>query len=83
MFDYIPRELFSEKKKGFDIPTKKWLKTYLYNDLNRVASQEFIENQKIFNYEKLQELIKDIDNYKTTQILWDFYMFQLWYEEYM
>lgn len=83
LFDYIPRELFSEKKKGFDIPTKKWLKTYLYNDLNRVASQEFIENQKIFNYEKLQELIKDIDNYKTTQILWDFYMFQLWYEEYM
>lgn len=83
LFDYIPKEMFSNEKKGFGIPARKWLKTCLYNDLIIVSNKEFIDKQKIFNFNKLQELIKDIDNYKVTQILWNFYMFQLWYEEYI
>ncbi len=83
LYEYIPRELFNDKKMGFGIPIQKWLKTYLYKDLKRVSEKEFIEKQNIFNYDELNNLISNIDNREVTQILWDFYMFQLWYCEYM
>ena len=82
LFDYIPKELFSNKKKGFTIPIQKWLQTYLKDDFKRVSTKEFIEKQHIFNYDAVTELIKNIGNVQIKQILWDYYMFQLWYEEY-
>lgn len=48
-----------------------------------MSSKEFIEQQNIFNYDVLKGLIKNIDQYILSQVLWDFYMFQLWYERYM
>ena len=87
LYDYIPKDFFDSKKKGFGIPIKKWLTTYLYEDFMKVSSKEFIEKQNIFNYEKLNKLIKKINNKrypkKISQVLWDFYMFQLWYIKYM
>ena len=82
LYDYVPENLMSNNKKGFGIPMHKWLQTYLYKDLTRLASKEFIENQNIFNYESIQRLIKNIENQDIKHILWDFYVFQLWYEEY-
>ena len=83
LFKYVPREYFSAKKRGFSIPTKKWLKSYLYDDLQRVSTKEYIEKQNIFNYDALHKLIGNIDDNNATQAIWNFYMFQLWYDEYM
>ncbi len=86
LYQYIPKELIEEEKKGFGIPTQKWLKTYFYDDLMRVSNKEFIKKQDIFNYDKLQQLIENKDNkfpIKTYQIVWAFYMFQLWYIKYI
>ena len=63
LYDYIPKEYFSDQKKGFGIPTKDWLSRYFYDDLLRVSSKEFIEQQNIFNYDVLKGLIKNIDQY--------------------
>ncbi len=88
LYDYIPKELLGIKKKGFGIPIKKWLTTYLYEDLLKVSNKEFITKQQIFNYETLNKLIKQLkqkEKHKKhiPQILWDFYMFQLWYIKYI
>ena len=86
LYDYLPKELFDSKKKGFGSPIKSWLNTYLYEDFKKVTSKDFIEKQNIFNYKKLQELIENKDkkfSKKIYQILWDFYIFQLWYMEYI
>ncbi len=88
LYDYVPKDLLDTKKKGFGIPVKKWLITYLYEDLMKVASKDFIEKQEIFNYDVLNRLIKELKNEgrfikNVQQILWDFYMFQLWYINYI
>ena len=86
LYKYIPEELFDKKKRGFGVPISKWLTTYLYQDLMRVSNKEFIEKQNIFNYEKLSELLEKIKNDKyqerVSQILWNLYIFQLWYIKY-
>lgn len=83
LYDYVPRNFLSERKCGFGIPTKKWLKTYFFKDLKRVSKKSFIQKQDIFNYEKIVSLLDNIDNSEFTQVIWDFYMFQLWYCEHI
>lgn len=87
LYNYIPKELLYKRKKGFGIPIKKWLTTYLYEDLIKVSNKEFIERQNIFDYKVLNRLLKKLktenEKHDLHQILWDFYMFQLWYIKYV
>lgn len=83
LYDYIPKELIDKNKKGFAIPTHKWLMTYLYDDIKRLSTKSFIEKQHIFNYDKVCELLSNIHDRKYTYIIWDYYIFQIWYETYM
>ena len=81
LFRFIPKQFYDNTKHGFSIPAGKWLKTILNNDLKRVSSQEFITKQNIFKFEQLQQILSNID--QNSSIVWDFYMFQLWYEKYI
>ena len=83
LYDYVPKEYFGGKKKGFSIPSIYWLKNYLYKDLKRVSTKKYLDKQNIFNYDVVKYLIDNIDNKYLTDIIWCFYMFQLWYEKYM
>lgn len=83
LYDYVPKEYFSNKKRGFVMPTKKWLKTALNDDLKRVSTYEYVSKQNIFNYDALQKILDRIDDDEITMIIWDYYVFQLWYEKYM
>ena len=80
LYDYVPKELFSYKKKGFGIPYKQWLNTYFIDDLKRLSTKDFIDKQHLFNYNKVCNLIDNINNSDYTQIIWDYYIFQIWYE---
>lgn len=83
LFDYIPKEYYDNKKRGFGINKRKWIKEYLYEDLIRLSTKSFIEKQNIFNYDKVCQLIKEIDNYQYTCIIWNYCIFQIWYEKYI
>ena len=83
LYDYIPEEYFSNRKKGFAIPTKRWLQTYLISDLKRYSTKKYINKQNIFNYEAVCSLLSNIDNNQYTNAIWSFYMFQLWYDKYI
>ena len=67
--------MFDKNKKGFAIPTVEWLKTSLNDDLKRLSTKEYLKEQNIFNYDKVQYLIENIDD--NANLVWDYYVFQL------
>ena len=79
LYKNIPEEMFDKNKKGFAIPTVEWLKTSLNDDLKRLSTKEYLKEQNIFNYDKVQYLIENIDD--NANLVWDYYVFQLWYEK--
>ncbi|WP_144554592.1 asparagine synthase (glutamine-hydrolyzing) [Bacillus sp. X1(2014)] len=86
-YDYIPKRLLDRPKKGFGVPIDTWLKTSLGNDLKRFSDRTAIMKQGIFEYEVLSELIRKLYENKSTnlenRVIWSFYVFQLWYREYI
>ncbi len=84
--DFIPKELVDRPKLGFGIPLCNWLNTFLWSDILKYSNKNAIEEQGIFNYEKLQEIIKEYKNKNdilVANVLYAFYMFELWYKEYI
>lgn len=91
LYDLIPYELLNRPKKGFSVPINKWIGTVLFKKLLQFSEKKKIEIQGIFNYDALQEVIKNIgasnSNNKSvltySKILWHFYVFQAWYSTYI
>ena len=87
VYDLIPKEYLERPKHGFGVPMEKWLTTEpMYLELLRVSNKEAIENQGIFEFEKIKQFIENFKEEKKKGdaiILWSFYIFQIWYETYM
>lgn len=84
-YDYIPKRIIDRPKKGFAIPTNKWLQADLKEIVLELTANNFIRDQNIFSVAKSRELI---NNYykgfdKNGERIWFFLMFQLWYNEWM
>lgn len=89
-YDFIPKELLDIPKKGFGIPTKKLLlrekeKIFYYADIKR------LKEQGLFNPEPMNKFINDyfgntlgqyFKNVNPTNIVWSFYILQMWFEYY-
>lgn len=85
-YEEIPRKLLDRPKKGFGVPLVKWLRGEMYNQLLRYADETILKQQGIFEPKKVQELISqmlisDLSVYNS--ILWGFFVFQMWYQEYI
>ncbi len=85
-YEEIPRELLERPKKGFGVPLVKWLRSELYSQLLRYADENILRKQAIFEPKKVQELIakmmtSDLSVYNS--IIWGFFVFQMWYQEYI
>lgn len=85
-YDYVPRELLDRPKKGFGVPLRKWLSTVLKSEILRLSDPEKLRRQGIFQPEAIRNLIEKQE--KTNKIvysslLWSFYVFQMWYSEYI
>lgn len=84
-YEYIPKELLDSPKKGFGVPLRKWLRNELKSDIDKFVDKEFIDNQGIFDYDAIVELQKKQavkGNIVYTNLLWEYYVFQRWYEKY-
>lgn len=86
--DYVPAELYERPKHGFSVPIGKWLKGILHSQLLKFADSACIEKQGLFNARCVQRLIAELDrggNYSavSSKYLWNFYVFQLWYQRYV
>ena len=85
LYDYIPKEMMDRPKKGFGVPIRKWLMSNLSDNLKRYLDKEYIDAQGIFDSKALNDLyrsfIRDEQN-STTQMMWSYYVFQMWLEKY-
>lgn len=85
-YDYVPKELLDRPKKGFGVPLRKWLRTVLASEIERMAEPSKLEKQGIFYPEAIRALIekqKKSDLIIYSSVLWSFYVFQNWYSEYI
>jgi asparagine synthase (glutamine-hydrolysing) len=78
---YFPKNFFNNPKKGFGVPVGDWLRTILRQELLFYIDKEFIQKQSIFNYNYINNLVKDHlnQNKDNTFKVWTFYCFQKWY----
>ena len=85
-YDYIPKEMLSGPKRGFGVPLAKWLRGPLKDEIRRYSNTTFLKQQGLFNPQGVQKLIQTQEHENKilySSILWSFYMFQRWWEEYM
>lgn len=80
---YFPKDFLNKSKKGFGVPVGNWLRSNLKNELLSYIDKSFIENQNIFYFETVSNLVNNhlqgkIDN---TFRVWTFYCFQKWYKQ--
>ncbi|MES2330156.1 MAG: asparagine synthase (glutamine-hydrolyzing) [Bacteroidota bacterium] len=84
--NYIPQRLIERPKKGFSVPIKSYLKTYLNSALKReISDTSFLNTQGIFNISFLENEYSNLMNNKETDgyVLWSFLVFQKWYRKFM
>ena len=77
---YLPSELITQPKRGFEVPLKKWvekdLKENIFDSLSRDSfSSEFID--KKFIYDVLNKKL-NISNEKRAKMLWTMYCLEAW-----
>lgn len=85
-YDYIPRKLLDQPKKGFGVPLRKWLRTVLSGEVQKYTSEVFVKGQGIFDPAAitcLVEMQKKSDKIMYSSMLWSYYMFQKWWQEYI
>jgi asparagine synthase (glutamine-hydrolysing) len=91
-YDYIPKELMERPKKGFSVPTDKWLRGPLKEELLALTSVEYLEKQGIFAPEYTHDYVcrylqtgnaGAFSGNNPSKIVWPLYMFQKWYQHYM
>lgn len=77
---YLPSELITQPKRGFEVPLKKWvekdLKENIFDSLGGDSfSSEFID--KKFIYDVLNKKI-NVSNEKRAKMLWTMYCLEAW-----
>ena len=85
--DVLPAELYNRNKMGFEIPLLQWFKTDLKSlILDDLLSDSFIEEQNIFEPQKVKALKKQLFSNNPGEIhaqIWALIVFQKWYKKYM
>jgi asparagine synthase (glutamine-hydrolysing) len=90
--DYIPQALMDRPKKGFSVPTDKWLRGPLKEDLLQLTSEDYLKKQGIFDPEYTHQYVLQylqtgnagaFSGNNPSKIVWPLYMFQKWYAHYM
>ncbi len=83
--DMLPKSLYNRPKAGFEVPISIWLKTDLKFLLTKYLSEEKIRDQGIFDYEVVENLIRDFLGKKTdtSWMLWNLIVFMYWSEHYL
>ena len=86
-YRYVPQELLDRPKHGFMIPVFKWMKNELNPLVSDLLSENYINNQGIFNHSGIASLMKSFessgDRFLNGHMIWNLFVFQLWYSKYL
>lgn len=86
LYEMVPKGLLDRPKKGFGVPLALWMRVTLRKELMKFAEPSKLNKQGIFNSDKIYFLIRMLDKSDKSvynSLLWSFYIFQLWYQEYI
>lgn len=81
--DIFPSNFLDKSKKGFGVPVGDWLRTFLKDELIYLCNKSFIEEQNIFNYSFINQLVNRHLNGQedNTFKVWTYFCFQKWYKK--
>lgn len=85
-YDKIPSKLLDMPKRGFSVPLVKWLRGPLNAKVHMYADSLILERQDLFNADEVKRLIflvETCDDRLYPTILWNFCVFQMWYQMYI
>jgi len=81
----LPDELFKRPKHGFEVPLLKWFRGDLEQEIkSNYLNREFIEEQKIFNWNYISDLTKKLYSNNpedSAASIWAFIVFQHWWKK--
>jgi asparagine synthase (glutamine-hydrolysing) len=85
--DYLPKEIFTRSKKGFEIPLQDWLGSKI-EDLFQtfIFSEEYLREQGLFDVNFIRFLGKNIKSKNFGEriyLVWSLIVFQHWYNRYI
>ncbi len=82
---YIPKEIMDRPKMGFGIPLVEWFQSEIQAYMHEYLNQKFIENQGIFNYSAIIQVVSDYKKNNSQNVfkLWNLLMFQMWHNKWM
>jgi asparagine synthase (glutamine-hydrolysing) len=81
--DLLPHQIFERRKKGFELPLRKWMMVCLKNDIeHKWFNREMVEQQKLFRFEYISQLKQrafSANPGDAAAKLWALVVFQNWY----
>jgi asparagine synthase (glutamine-hydrolysing) len=80
---YLPKNIYSAPKKGFEIPLDAWLSNNLSSMVQDIFSSKDSITYDIFKEDYINSLplnTKNIDTHQWSNQLWNMLMFRLWEE---
>ena len=84
--EYIPEELLTRAKHGFEVPILDWFKKELWSLIDDdLLSERFIGEQNIFNYsviKSLKEKIHSANPEDSAAKVYALIVFQYWWKKY-
>jgi len=85
LYKHIDKSLFDRPKTGFSIPLEKWMRSDLEQQLQFYFSNNYIQNQGIFNAIELDKEMKLFQSkqYNNANKMWTLFMFQKWFDKWM
>ncbi len=81
---YLPKELITQPKRGFEIPLKNWVNNQLSEKINDYITSEGISSNFI-NKNFINKLLNNkisISSEKRAKILWSLFTLEVWYKNY-
>lgn len=81
----LPPSVHNRPKYGFEMPIGAWLRKELKFLIDEYLNRDLIKRQGIFNFEVIDELIKNHMRSRrdTSWHIWNLIVFQYWYRKYM
>ncbi len=79
----LPDEVINRIPSGFQLPTNRWMRQELKEDINQTLSEERLKTHGFFRSGHIMSLLDRFykgDDESVVYKLWNFYCFQKWYD---
>lgn len=83
--DLLPSDIFSRRKKGFEVPLEAWFNGPLYQQIHDVLNKTALRESGLFHLAALDSLKKDLEKKNigsVVHLLWALMIFERFYSEY-